>query len=47
MFASVASNEKIRSDTVKEHPLLGVPTLPESEKNEPWYDTIEIGYAWL
>jgi len=24
-----------------------VPTLPEAEINEPWYDTIEIGYAWL
>ena len=24
-----------------------MPTLPESEKNMPWYDTIEIGYAWL
>ena len=24
-----------------------MPTLPESEINEPYYDTIEIGYAWL
>lgn len=26
---------------------LGVPTLPESESGEPYYNTIEIGYAWL
>lgn len=24
-----------------------MPTLPETEKDEPWYTTIEIGYAWI
>lgn len=24
-----------------------VSTLPLSEKFEPWYDTIEVGYAWI
>ena len=45
--------QKIRSesgdgeDNRRKHPMLGVPTLPKAEENEPWYDTIEIGYAWL
>ena len=24
-----------------------IPTLPEDEIDEPWYEAIEIGYAWL
>jgi len=26
---------------------VGVPTLPKEEEDEPWYNTIEIGYAWI
>lgn len=39
---------KIRSEgSNSAHPLLGTPTLPASEADKPWYNTIEIGYAWL
>jgi len=39
----------IRSEDAAEidKPRLGVPTLPEDQIDEPWYYTIEIGYAWL
>ena len=29
------------------HPKLQVPTLPEDEADKPWYNTIELGYAWI
>ena len=29
----------------RKHPVVG--TLPEDQADEPWYDTINIGYAWI
>jgi len=28
-------------------PKLAVPILPSDQAKEPWYNTIEIGYAWI
>lgn len=27
--------------------MVGVPTLPKEEEGRPYYNTIEIGYAWI
>ena len=40
--------DSISTDTFYgEHPHLKVPILPEDEKDRDYYETIEIGYAWL
>ena len=27
--------------------MLRLETLPEDQKDEPWYDAIQVGYAWI
>ena len=27
--------------------MLGLDTLPDDQKDEPWYNTVQIGYAWI
>ena len=57
-FASIMDVDRRQEDAEKnrsedfndgesEKPRLREPTLPIEQLNDPWYDTIEIGYAWL
>ena len=43
----VEEEDHVSTDTFYEHPHLKVPILPEDEKDKAYYETIEIGYAWL
>ena len=46
-MSSVNDQAQTRPVSPRSKPRLGLPTLPEDESDEPYYNTVEVGYAWL